>query len=373
MKVSVEFDGSSSDMLYVFADPVDDVAAPSGGGVYVPSPGSFALPSGSTAVSFGRGVHQIGYWKVPATVTRIHLARGAYVVGAIDARESREMRVTGRGVLSGEAFPWRADGTNPTTSCGYDCWDKAVKMLSLARSGSVSVEGLTIANPPHYTISAGNDVATAAWTLDNFKIVGGWRWNNDGTAVPGGSTIRNCFVSANDDAMKLYNSNATIDGCVVRHLHNGSPFQLGWFTKSATNVVVRNVDVIRYDSNDLDTPQGQGSDNHAVFNFATNGAHGGSGTISGFRFEDIRIENAPVRVLGLRAPRGQQIRDVLFTRVSVDGLGAGRNYLDAYRGGVLSGVTFSDLSFGGTKVTAANRSTRAALDITGSATGVAFE
>ena len=128
--------------------------------------------------------------------------------------------------------------------------------------------------------------------------------------------VRDAFIHADDDALKLYHTGGRVENCVVWQNNNGAVFQFGWFPKTVRDVRVRGVDVIHnenwYGVNQL---------NRAVFNYAD---AGGKGAIEDIRFEDIAIEGKILRAFGFKATGGQVLRNWHFKNLSVGAFGAGK-------------------------------------------------
>ena len=128
----------------------------------------------------------IGVYKVPSNIKRIYLEGGAWVFGSfiMDGKACSNVKIYGRGVLSGARLHLRESH------------------MVEAKNGAdgIIVDGIVIADYSFFAVrllGADNEVS---WT----KIVGGWIYNCDGIAAYANSTIRNCFIWANDDNIKIY-------------------------------------------------------------------------------------------------------------------------------------------------------------------------
>ena len=221
---------------------------------------------GRRVVVFEPGVHDLGYWPVPNNVEHIHFAPGAVVFGALDvlplgrepgaldlnqtyrdawAKETlrKEFQLTGAGILSGAKLPWHLK--KDFTYHRDDHWWQHVKLLQLAVE-NIIVRDVTLVDSPYWVLSFLNDTdRRSRGRFENFKMVGAWSYNNDGLPVPGGgSLVRDAFIHANDDALKLYHSGARVENCVVWQGNNGAVFQFGWFPKTVRDVRVRDMDII---------------------------------------------------------------------------------------------------------------------------------
>lgn len=232
--------------------------------------------SKAEVVAFMAGTHDLGYWQVPTSVKQVYLAGGAYVRGSVDAgvkgrKYKSGFTISGRGVLSGDPFPWRAnadlDGKVPceTTKNGKkfsaDCWKNSVKLVQI-KANNYLVEGVSVVNAPHYTlITKAVNKKRSKGRIDNVKLFGNWLYNNDGFGPNDNDVIEDCFVSAYDDAFKVYHDNMVIKNCSVWQMDNGAVFQFGWFPKNVKNAVIQNIDVLHAEWTGL-------NQNASVINYA---------------------------------------------------------------------------------------------------------
>lgn len=214
------------------------------------------LPSTVDTLYFAPGTYYMGskYRAQLANVRWVYLAPGAYVKGAFKflSTAQTDFRVTGYGVLSGEQYVYEADTNNDYNhlSSNSQCWSSCVKMLQFQspQSGpgqNLLLNGVTVANPPYHTfVMYGNEQGDFKMTVNNYQQVGGWYWQTDGLELYKGSTMRNSFLHSNDDVVKLYHPDVTVDNNVVWKNENGPVFQWGWSPRTISNVRVSNTDVI---------------------------------------------------------------------------------------------------------------------------------
>ncbi|GEA12224.1 hypothetical protein [Alteromonas sp. KUL49] len=263
----------------------------------------------ASSVIFEPGLHDIGLWFVPESVSRIHIEGGAYVRGALngdhDEKSGRSgFHVTGRGVLSGELFQFRADvRTNGEAVCvddnGYSagCPRSGVKPID-ANQNNFLIEGITMVNIPFYALGLSYDkdipLAQRSGIISNIKMLGMWRYNNDGFALPDNVVVEDCFVSAMDDAFKVYNHNATVRDCVVWQMDNGAIFQFGWFPKSVNKALIENIHVIHTEWTGLNK-------NRGLANLTERPAgNSNAGEISDITFRNVYMEGPVSRVVYLK-------------------------------------------------------------------------
>ena len=217
--------------LMIFADPLEtDVPNPNAAGWKKLSnavAADVANLSGYNALYFEPGVHNIGKFNVPDNIKTIYIHGEAWVYGALNLNSGGKSntKIYGRGVLSQAKFALR-DAHSIEASGG---------------ANGIKIHGIVVADFKHFAlrlVSNNNDVN---WV----KVIGGWAFNNDGYAGYTGSVIKNSFIWANDDNIKLYRDNLVVENMVCWQLDNGAIFQMGWNSVAAKNVRVKNVDVIR--------------------------------------------------------------------------------------------------------------------------------
>jgi hypothetical protein len=120
------------------------------------------------------------------------------------------------------------------------------------------------------------------------------------------SLVEDCFLKCNDDAIKLYHSNTEVYRTTIWQMENGTPFQISWnMPADNSNFIVKDCDVIHCDHFWDNT-------NTAVFA----AIHGGSGHMSNYLFEDIRIENCDFRLFSIQIRPNQFARSKTLGRIS---------------------------------------------------------
>lgn len=240
--------------------------------------GSRGNPTGELAgehtLYFERGVHQLeGQVAIPATVKRVYLAPGAYVLGALYIGHS-DVVLDGRGVLSSERLAHR----------------EAHSIETPPGARRVIIQGITVANYAQFAIRTLGRDNVVRWV----KCVGGWVYNADGLVGWAGTTLRNCFIHADDDAIKLYDDDVLVENCVIWQMTNGACLQLGWRSLAARRVRVRNIDVVRTEW------RSNGGANNSVINLRLASGESEGKTQSDFLFENIYVETPVDRFLDLR-------------------------------------------------------------------------
>jgi len=216
--------------LMIFANPLEinkpDIndqsyymVEPDSSGVLLPSD----IPATYTGIYFKKGPHNIDVFQVPAHIKNIYMADSAWIYGALQIHESKGVRVFGRGVLSQAKLNYRQ-------SHGID-----------ASVDSVTVEGIVVADFKFFAVRLMGSHNEINWV----KVIGGWVYNCDGITAYANSKVSHCFIWANDDAIKVYQSNITWSDIVVWQLNNGGVIQISWGRTQAYNCHISRVDVLR--------------------------------------------------------------------------------------------------------------------------------
>lgn len=282
------------------------------GTIYKPAPGLVNDLDHITAdiLYFEPGTYYMGddyRAQLPANVTWIYLAPGAYVKGAFRFPDSSQhaYKVTGRGVLSGEQYVYEANTAegyahNTKDNCHVDC----VKMLQFESSNAgqtLDIEGLTINAPPYhsfvvYAHDENGEIGVEDFRMDvsNYKQVGSWYWQTDGIELYPHGRMRDTFFHANDDVLKLYHSDVAIERTVIWKNENGPVIQWGWTPRDIDGVTVDDTDVIHNRMGWKDAKY-----NTCVFNSSSHWEDMGatdradpSTTVKNMTFTNTRVEGA---------------------------------------------------------------------------------
>ena len=321
-KVSVEFDRDTTHPMLVFADALE---------TDVPD------PDDPNVMYFGPGVYDIGDTTLTSDQT-VYIEGGAvvygrFLVGTADAlADERGITIRGRGVLSGEGYP------QGTTNDDH--------LINFWGAEESLVEGVTLVQSPLYNIL----LYGADNVVRNVKMISWW-YSTDGIYVGTGGLVEDCFVKVNDDAFKLYESDTTVRDSVIWQLENGAPFQISWnMPTDHSGFVVQNIDIIRMEHRA-----------DQINLAAVDAVHGGDGHMSGYLFEDIRIENADWRLFYLTLQRTEfspadnemgQISDVTFRNITATGSVTQPNEIFGWDADhKVSGIKFQNLKINGNLIT----------------------
>lgn len=303
--VEVGEDGYREGLL-LFADPIEsDIPENLDGWIVIEHTDTGViskLGDNDKALYFRKGVHNIGVFKVPKQVKEIYLEPGAWVYGSfiMDGKECSNVKIYGRGVLSGAKLHLRES-----------------HMIE-AKNGAdgITVDGIVISDYSFFAIRLLGCCNNVLWT----KIVGGWIYNCDGIAAYANSKIKNCFIWANDDNIKIYRDNIIVEDVVCWQLDNGAIFQLNWSNSQARNCIVRNVDIIRAEW-DSDRP------NNGIISCRNAG-----GVDENFIFENVYTDTPVTHIFRLSPMGGEEqvINNFLFRNwnIKVDNLKGKSNYIE---------------------------------------------
>lgn len=220
--------------LILFADPAEtDIPSQSSNQYRVLTNASKtdinSIPASYSGIYFKSGVHNIGVYRIPVNIKNIYFEKGAWVYGSLIMDGNPNVKIFGRGFLSSGKLNYRE------SHC----------IEAINQSDNIQIEGIVVADPRYFAVRLIGQNNTVKWT----KVIGGWVYNCDGIAAYAGSSVSNCFIWANDDAIKVYRDNITWSDCVVWQLNNGGIIQMAWGGSNSTNVKLSRIDVLRAEWN----------------------------------------------------------------------------------------------------------------------------
>jgi hypothetical protein len=253
-QVCIVVNGVTDAPVCVFADPPE---------TYTPAPNAPGV------LFFGPGTTNAGVISVAAGQT-VYLAPGAHVFGRVElsgdsnacSEAGAGVALRGRGVLDGHNFTIDADGPSLVSlSCVF-----------------ALVEGVTLLNSPKYNLDAGYPYTKVNWT----KALA-WGYSTDGFTGGSQSLVEHSFLKVNDDSLKPFGTGTLISDVVLWQMENGCAVMGSWnLNQPVGYVTARRIDVIRHERNyGMYNPD-------ALLCFV----HGGSGQLSNYLFDDIRVDMA---------------------------------------------------------------------------------
>lgn len=338
-QVVVEFDGQTQNSLMIFGE------------------GPEAEEDKTADIVFGPGEHDVGYYEVNAGQS-VRLEGGAWVRGQFmtGGGDASNVRIVGRGVLSGENIPHPQEA------------DDSKAMLGLC-GDDITIRGITIVNPPTYMVNINPYWLGCSGTrtlVEDVKTMG-WHFTTDGIMVGRDSTVRGNFVRANDDSLKLYMSNTFWEKNIIWQEDNGQSFMLSWNTDTdESNITIKDCTVVHVEH------QHDYGDNPPARPAVFGSVHGGAGHLSQFHFENIVVEGPVFRPFGFsqaKNPWGGSgkgtIRDVMLDGVSFTGAAQS----DSVINGHISQVAFTGLTYEGQSISSASQGR---FDISDGASDITF-
>lgn len=334
-KVSIEFndDSANTSPILLLSNPLEDsslVPDLSSTNVYPvdqAKPDLNSIATNKNTVYFTAGIHEIGYWTVPANISHIYLAPGSIVQGYIFADRSatqEKLVINGRGILTEDTYPYHYPGTMP----GYSS-------LQINGGNNDLVEGITIANPTNYTVRMN---AMSNPKISNIKILG-LKFNNDGIHFDTDSnpTLENSFIVDADDMVTYKKlTNLTINNNIFWQLSGGAIIQLGWGGTSLTGTnTISNNSVIHAE---WGTDQSKVNAGFLVsIDIQKPNANDSSPVIENVMVDNLTIEEPIMRFMDIRTSTQRNLPASLLSRFAADG----KDHAQSARTIVLKNVSFS--------------------------------
>ncbi len=325
--LSVEFNGDRLHNLHLFANPLE---------TEVPKRGD------KNVMYFGPGIHRPNDLPgleihVPSNTT-VYLAPGAVVKAKLTLNCVENVRVIGRGIL-----------------------DHPQRGVEIRDSKNITIDGITVLNPDHYTVYGG---ASSELTIKNLKAFSCKGWS-DGIDLMSCTdvTINNVFLRNSDDCLAFYNHrwnywgdtrNFTVENAVL-WADVAHPINIGGHGDDESesgelveNLTFRNIDILEQDEDD---PCYQGCISISC---------GDKNTVRKLLFEDIRVESIQEgRLFHLttyfnekynKAP-GNGIEDITFRNITYNGYGENPSLIQGYDAKRMTQrITFENVMINGQKM-----------------------
>ena len=284
--------------MLIFANaPAKDVPNPKSPNVIYLTPSSpipSSIPDGDI-LYFSPGVYDLGTTSYPLGSNQgLYIAGGAYLKGAVIGKNVQNSEIWGHGILSGENFH-RNGAVAPTLANSVADGTPPMIYLSGSQTHNIIIGGITCIQSPFYNFELGGsdnrikDIKAIAWYGSTDGVQVAYDSLVNGTVVPGHGVIEDSFFKTGDDAIKLFSSGLRVSRCVVWKLNNAAAFEFG------ANIQYDLSDIQVSDSDVIRTEYTVANKTNAIF-----GANfGGTGNLSGYQFNDIRIENAAWQLFNL--------------------------------------------------------------------------
>lgn len=233
-------------------------------------------PSDPDVLYLGPGFHHLGTGVPIQSNQTVYVAGGAWVEAAFIATGAvHNVTFKGRGVVSGLFMDTGDQTLNKFQPGMIDIADQA--------STNVLVEGIAFVDAPRFNVRA----LAQKTTIHNVKVMSWW-FSTDGVVAGNTSLIEDNFIKTNDDSVKLHWGDNVVRRNVIWQLENGGSFNISWNIHEDT-------DTFHVYDNDVIHAEHYQFAKQAIFR----SRHAGSGTLSRYLFEDIRIENATWRLFYL--------------------------------------------------------------------------
>ncbi|UQZ35536.1 hypothetical protein C2I18_19620 [Paenibacillus sp. PK3_47] len=353
--LSVEINGDRFHNLHIFANPPEDPLPEAGRGeVILLEPGLHHTAdiqkqlehSPNTAVRksiiFGPGIHQLDepLLQLPSC-TSVFIPGGAVVYGGLVCSGVHDVTVTGRGIL------YMSDFAKTTYYRGFE----------IKYSRNIRVDGITVIDPPHYTVLLGQSEQIRISNLKSFSTRG-WCDGIDMMACRD-VTVEGGFLRTSDDCIAVYASRGEFQGdtrdvkvssCVL-WADVAHPVNIGTHgNHEGEGDVIGNISFSDIDILEHHEPQ---PDYWGCL--AING--GDNNTIRNVSFEDIRIESFELgELFNLRvlqnekynpAP-GKRIEGVRFKNIRFEGTCLNPSHIEGYdETRAVEDVTFENVTVNG--------------------------
>lgn len=325
-KLSVEFDGDRLHNLHVFANAIEK---------NVPDKDE------PHVMYFAAGIHEPTdtkgkCFRIPSNTT-VYLEGGAVLKGKLVCDSVENVKILGHGMLL-----------------------EPQQGISVAFSRNVEIDGITVVNPRHYTVSGGQSDGIIIRNLKSFSYQG---WS-DGLDFMSCSniTIDGVFMRNSDDCLAFYTHRWDFYGdCRNVKVLNSTlwadiahPINIGTHGNTVTgdevleNMLFKNIDILEHDEDDRDY-QGCMTINVGDHNLARR-----------ITFEDIRVEHIQegqlfhLRVMfneKYNTGPGNGIRDIMFRNISCNGRYINPSVIKGYaKDRTVENITFENIVLNGKQV-----------------------
>lgn len=329
-KISVEFDGDKLHNLHLFGNPPE---------TFRPE------PNDTNVIYFGPGIHTPkdlpgDAFTIPSGKT-VYIAGGAVVRGKLVCDRVNNVRITGRGII-----------------------DQQQRGIEIRHSNNVTVEGIIVVNPKHYTIYGGGSKNITIRNLKSFSA-NGW---SDGIDLMSCSDviIDDVFMRNSDDCIAIYGhrwdfygdtrnytvTNSILWADVAHPIHIGLHGNTEKQGEIIENLTFKNIDILEQDEDD---PDYQGC--MAI-------TDGDLNMIRNVRFEDVRVEDFQEgQLFNLRVVNnakyntgpGRGIENVSFKNIFYDGINLKPSIIMGLdKNHSIKNVTFENIVINGKQVTNPN-------------------
>ncbi|KAH7113104.1 dextranase [Dactylonectria estremocensis] len=182
----------------------------------------------------------------------VYFEPGTYIKGAFEYTTSKnDFYAIGHGVVSGENYAYMANTAKEYVAEKDDRTSLRIfSHQSVLDSQTWHCIGPTLNAPPFNTVDLFPKNKTdheednkVKQEISDYKQVGAFYFQTDGPQIYAG-TVKDCFWHVNDDAIKLYHSNANIKDVTIWKCHNDPIVQMGWKPRSVSGVAISGLRII---------------------------------------------------------------------------------------------------------------------------------
>ena len=319
-KLSVEFNNDKLHNLHLFANAVERSKPDS---------------TDANVIYFGPGVHEPKdhIVNIPSNKT-VYIAGGAIVRAKLICDSVSNVKITGRGIL-----------------------DRPGEGISVNFSNHVSIDGIIVLNPRHYTVAGG---ASENITIRNIKSFSYQGWA-DGLDFMSCSDVEidDVFMRNSDDCIAIYGhrwkfygnarnykiTNAILWADIAHPINIGTHGNTEHAGDTIENIIFKNIDILEQDEDD---PGYEGCMALSVGDF---------NLVRNIRFEDIRVADFEEgKLFSLRVfynkkyntGSGRAIQDIHFKNISYNGANLSSSVIEGYDAEhTVKGITFENLKING--------------------------
>jgi len=244
---------TSSELTHVMTPgPIDDDAVATTKRVVYFPPGVYWMRNATGALGSS-------YMELSPRTVWVHMAPGAYIKGALRyTTHAADFWLTGHGVLSGEHYVYQANTVRGFASIKSDGTSlRMVSHHSVQPRQRWHCIGATVANPP-FNVHDFHGAADrfGGSRIHDYKQMGGYYLQTDGPQLYPNTHLTDSFLHVNDDGLKLYWSNVSVERVLVWKAHNDPVIQMGWRSRQVHNVSVDGLHIIhsRFRTSDMYVP-----------------------------------------------------------------------------------------------------------------------
>ena len=325
-KLSVEVNGNKLNNLHIIANAIlKDIPS----------------KDAKNVMYFGPGVHKPGdlpgdVFVIPSNTT-VYIDGGALIAGKLLCDKVENVKIIGRGII-----------------------DQAVRGVEITHSKNISVEGIKIVNPKHYSIYLGESSNIRIKDVSAFSM-GSW---TDGIDMMSCSDVKidDVFLRTSDDCIAIYAhrwnfygnstnvsvSNSILWADIAHPIHIGIHGNVSAKGDTIQNISFKNIDILEHDEDDR-ISQGAMAISSGDFNW-----------IGNIVFEDIHIDQVEEgKLFNLRVvndPKygfgaGRCIENITFKNIYYNGSLPNPSVIEGFDNErLVKNVLFKNLNINGRQV-----------------------